>query len=186
MSNLSTAARLALSRLEATQVPKICTASLATHDWWGVIAYAAVNGNYWKLFDLLQDLMTDREYASTVHEIWVATNGLEPLDARRRLIDHGRTITRAMWMSEKANRKYECLPDVVAIYRGTTPGRERNWSWTLTEADALHFATEPGNLVVHATVSKQDIIALFLDGNWEEDEVVVPGELVNIVSITPA
>ncbi len=88
-------------------------------------------------------------------------------------------------MSEKANRIFERLPDVVTIYRGSAPGRERNWSWTLTEADALQFAG-PGELVVHATVPKQEIIALFLDGNWDEDEVVVPGELVNIVSIAPA
>lgn len=160
--------------------------ALAEKDWWGVIAFAAPH-RYWDCFDRLEPLMSDAEYAATVREIWTATDGLPPADARRRLLDHGRSISRAMWMTPEDQEAYRRLPEMVTVYRGCVAGREDGWCWTLSRDAAEHFAhwpheIEARRLLLTGSVPKDRIIALFT-GNWDEAEVIVPGESVSITSI---
>lgn len=123
--------------------------------------------------------MTDSEYAATVRQIWVQTDGLPPMDAERRLVHHGRKITRDMWMTEGDRRTFELLPAIVTVYRGCETGRERGWSWSLTHRDAERFAKD---ILLVGTVPKTDIFALF-SAVWEEEEVIVPGGQVTITSV---
>lgn len=174
-------------RLSAVGYRHVHVESLARRDWWGVIAYATTS-DYWRCFDSLESLMSDTEYATTVRELWIATNGLSPQEAERRLLKHGRTISRDMWMTAADAVAYGALPEQVTVYRGGVQGCETGWSWSLTLETAEHFAfgltdgDGQRRVVASGTVSKHDVFALFT-GNWEEQEVIVPGHLVTVVSI---
>lgn len=175
------------TRLHAAGCVHVDTESISRRDWWGVIAFAA-NRDYWRCFDALETLMSNSEYAATVREIWTATNGLPPDEAVRRLLKHGRTISRDMWMTTEDAVAYGALPEQVTVYRGGLQGCETGWSWSLTLDTAEHFAfgltdgDGQRRVVISGTVSKHDVSALFT-GNWEEQEVIVPGHLVSVVSI---
>lgn len=165
--------------------------SLGRRDWWGVIA-SATTSDYWSCFDALASLMSDAEYAATVREIWTATNGLSPQDAERRLLQHGRAITREMWMTTEDRSTFVQLPEQITLYRGGRQGCESGWSWSLDRETAEHFAfgltpddDRGGRVVVRGTAAKRDIIALFT-GNWDEREVIVPGTLVAVLAVSPA
>lgn len=164
-------------------------AFLKTGEWWDLISRTGI-GRYWECFDLLEPLMSDQEYANTVREIWVATKGLSPEEAKRRLLDHSRTISTRMWMRDDDAETYRGLPDVVTIYRGCEKGNERGWSWTLDRKRAKHFAAKPFHngcpgptVAISGTVPKDQIIALFSGMWWFESEVIVPGESVTIIAI---
>jgi len=175
------------TRLHAAGCVHVDSESISRRDWWSVIAIAAI-GDYWLCFDALETLMSDGEYATTVRAIWTATNGLPPDEADRRLLKHGRAISRDMWMTTEDAVAYSGLPEQVTVHRGGNQGCETGWSWSLTLETAEHFAfgltdgEGQRRVVVSGTVSKQDVIALFT-GNWEEQEIIVPGHLVTVVSI---
>jgi len=137
--------------------------------------------------------MTDQEYAQTAREIWVAAEGLPPHEARRILVDHGRAITTEMWMRPQDAQIYDRLPDVLPVFRGCSAGRERGWSWSLNREAAEHFAARAGDSapmsrcsIVTGTVAKEQIVAVFSNDVWAEGEVVVPGDLVEVISIEEA
>jgi hypothetical protein len=172
-------------RLSAAGFTYVHTEFLAHRDWWGVIAFATTT-DYWKCFDVLESLMSDAEYAATVREIWTATNGLPPHEAERRLLKHGRMIDRNMWMTPEDRIAFGQLPEQITVYRGGRQGCETGWSWSLTRETAEHFAfglcdehDEAPRVIVCGVVSKHEIIALFT-GNWEEQEVIVPGRIVSL------
>jgi len=162
---------------------------VTAEDWWTLIAFSvadpgAEHNEYWQRFDLLAPLMSDAEYATTCRQVWVNTNGAPPTDAQRRLIDHGRQITQQMWMTDEDYETFLGLPDEVQVYRVCRANRVRGWSWSLSERAAKHVGGSTGGLesdgaIVIATgvVKKANIIGLF-SANWQEDEIVVPGELV--------
>jgi hypothetical protein len=164
---------------------------VAVRDWWGVILKSAYGkeSEYWRCFDLLSSLMTDQEYADTLREVWVAVNGLPPPEARRRLQDHGRSISQRMWTAEEYIERLQSLPEDVPVFRACRLGTELGWSWALSRESAMHFASsesdyDPPKVLLSGTVSKGEIIGLFL-GAWDEDEVVVPGEKVAVVNSEP-
>ena len=177
-------------RLSAAGFKHVHAESLAQRDWWGVIAFATTT-DYWRCFDVLEPLMSDAEYATTVREIWTATNGLSPHEAERRLLKHGRVITRDMWMTPEDRTAFGRLPEQITVYRGGRQGCESGWSWSLTRETAEHFAfglcdedDEAPRVIVCGAVTKNEIVALFT-GNWEEQEVVVPGQRVSLSDRLP-
>lgn len=108
-------------RLLALGFKHVHAESLDCRDWRGVISFATTN-EYWRCFDVRESLMSDAEFATTVREIWVATNGLPPDDAEHRLLKHGRNIPSEMWMSAEDAATLSTLPEQITIYRGGPQG----------------------------------------------------------------
>lgn len=75
--------------------------------------------------------------------------------------------------------------DPLTVYRGCLPEHVRGMSWSLTYGAAEHFARRllPRGIIVEGTVKKEHVI-VYLSPNNEEDEVIVsPEHVTDIVSV---
>ena len=154
-----------------------CGEAIAKRDWQSVVAHHPTS--YWACFDVLEPLLTDVEYATTIRKIWCS--GLKFDDREKRIFPPHRSIKRDKWMTLECRNRYARLDQVITVYRGCTSGGERGWCWTTSDIVARNFVPLDG-LLVTGRVDKQEIFALFNGGTWQESEVVVRGELVNITN----
>lgn len=124
-------------------------------------------------WDLLGDVWTDSE------NIW------QHLDDWREAFSSDRPGREHLMMAEaetdapSEQSRFESLPDVIKVYRGTShPGGGSNLSWTLDRDVALRFARRyalRGNKprIISGKVRKENVIAFF-DRRSEYEIVCLP------------
>ena len=84
---------------------------------------------------------------------------------------------------------YNALPDKITVYRGCQQGYENGWSYTTSYDVAKWFALRHAAVgimprIVHATMRKKDVVAMF-DVNQEREILATKWDIINIEELTP-
>lgn len=146
-----------------------------------------------RIIDELAPELQDDEYVHLIVEYWVLHQGAIPATARSWFIDHGRSISRDRWQQLEGCPRLKKLSDPLTLYRGCFVGRESGWSWSTKRACALRHPQElvvgqvdkdfAKQVLLTDTVERSRVILKVRES--EEEEVIVPGEHVNITKTEP-
>ena len=110
------------------------------------------------------------EWPFLLEYFWISCEGFHKCiwELHNSLPDHG-PVSALMTSRERA--AYDALPEMVTIYRGQEARWEPGICWSLDRGVAEYFAVrfrKPNSVVLTATVSKRDILAIKLDHGEQE------------------
>lgn len=132
-------------------------------------------------FEALQTLFTDHpisndDWHSLVRDVWIDSENLwQHYDEWLEVFEN---VDGQRLMTDEEKARLAALPDTVPIYRGATlEVNEEGLSWTLDPSRARWFARrfnhKGDGVVIHASVAREAIVALF-EGRSEDEVIVLP------------
>ena len=132
-------------------------------------------------FRYASEFMSEKDFAHYLVVCWVTEENpnQDKNVSRKRAVGFFKAANKKYLMAEDELAYYNALPDTLTIYRGVSPGRERNGlSWTddLDVAAWFKKRFEKKDLegyILKATISKKYVLAYFNRHLREEHELVV-------------
>lgn len=120
-------------------------------------------------FKYINQYLSDKDFAETLAVSWAAHGGTEIPEAE--LESWFKKADKQYLMSKREQKKFNELPEQVAIYRGVSPQYKYGLSWTLDKKVALWYADKYKRkeaCVYECIVNRKDILCYFDTRNEAE------------------
>jgi len=161
---------------------------LVNHEQWFEYCYAMLIKSYNQMHN---PSCPDKHYWEQVYTCWTL-NKIEqfPIYVYKDLFFAGRQKRFKYLFQPEEKEAYDALPDKITVYRGCQQGAEDGWSYTTSYDVAKWFALRHSNWmntmprVVHATMRKKDVVAMF-DVEQEREILATKWDITKVEELTP-